>query len=191
MAQHKASDRRSLRSALKHKRAADTWLDVVAEMSTNTAGAAAKVAADTDGSWDTDYEATWASAEIDWDLEGSDDRHKASLRRVMRSSLAHKKMANEIVDAIEEAQVSMNAVLAQMDADAGTLSNDATYEAYRIADVIDADAEGSDAQHKASLRQSLRKALAHKSLADRLIDNVVAMQDAVNSLIDDIQAKNA
>lgn len=191
MAQHKATDRRSLRSALRHKRAADTWLDVVSEMATNVVGAAAKVAADTDGTWDTDYEATWASSEIDWDATGEDAQHKAAMRKVMINSLSHKKLANEIVDAIEEAQISFNAVLAQMDADAGTLSNDATYEAYRIADVLDADAEGDDAQHKVSFKKSLRAALSHRSLADSLLADLVAMQEAVNSLIDDIQAKNA
>jgi len=190
MSQHKASDRRSLRSALRHKRAADTLLDGLSELETNTAGAAAKVAADTNTTWDTDYEALWAASETDWDLKGEEAQHKASLRKVMINSLAHKRLANEMVDAIEEAQISLNAVLAQMDADAGTLSIDSVYEAYRIADVIDADAKGEEAQHKASLRQSLRKALSHKSLADQIIDDLIAAQEAVNSLIDDIQAKN-
>ena len=189
MAQHKASDNRSLRSALKHKRAADTLLNDISDLETNVAGAAAKVAADTNTTWDTDYAALWAVAETEWDETGTDAQHKASLRRVMRSALSHKKLADEMVDAMEEAQVSMNAVLAQMDADAGTLSADGVYEAYRIASV-DPDAEGSDAQHKASFRQSLRKALAHKNLADRIIDNMVAAQDAVNTMIDAIQAAN-
>jgi len=190
MPQHKASDQRSLRSALKHKRAADAWLNDTAELAANVAGAVIKIAADTDTSWDTDYVATWAVAETEWDDVGIEAQHKASLRKVMRSSLAHKRLADEIVDALEEAQVSMNAVLAQMDADAGTLSNDATYEAFRIV-AIDPDAVGIEAQHKASMRQSLRKALAHASLADSLIDDLVAQQAAVNSMIDDIQAANA
>lgn len=191
MSQHKASYRRSLRSALKHKRAADTLLDSISQLATNVADAAVKVAADTDGSWDVNYEVTLAVTETDWDVVGTEAQHKAPLRRVMRSSLAHKRMANEIVDAIEEAEVSFNAVLAQMDADLGTLSDDATYEAYRITDVIDPDATGTEAQHKASLRQSLRKALSHKELADSILADLVAMQAGVNSLIDDIQAKNA
>lgn len=187
---HKSSNTRSLRSALRHKRAADTLLADLAELGTNITGAAAKVAADTNTTWDTDYVATWASAETDWDLEGTESQHKASLRKVMISSLSHKRLANEMVDAMEEAQVSLNVVLAQMDADSGTLSIDSVYEAFRITDVIDPDAEGTEAQHKASFRKSLQKALAHSTLADSLIDDLVAAQTAVNSLIDDIQAAN-
>lgn len=189
MAQHKASNARSLRSALKHKRAADTLLADLAELETNVAGATAKVAADTNTSWDTDYEATWATAETDWDAVGVQAQHKAPLRRVLISSLAHKRLGNEIADAMEEMQVSFNAILAQMDADSGTLSNDATYEAYRIV-VLDPDAEGTQAQHKASLRRSLRSALSHKDLADELLADIVAAQTAINDMIDDIQAAN-
>ena len=190
MAQHKASDRRSLRSALRHKRAADTLLDAITQLDTNTAGAAAKVAADTNLSWDTDYEALWGVTETDWDATGSEAQHKAPIRKVLQNALAHRRLANEIADALEEAEVSLNGVLAQMDADAGTLSADPVYEAYRITDVIDADAEGSEAQHKASFRRSLRSALSHKELADSIIDDLVARQEAINSLIDDIQAAN-
>lgn len=190
MAQHKSSDRRSLRSALRHKRAADTVLDALSAMEANSAGAAAKVAADTNTTWDTNYVALWVVVETDFDEVGVESQHKASMRKVMINALSHKRLANEVVDAIEEAQVSMNAVLAQMDADAGTLSADGVYEAYRVSDVIDPDAVGVESQHKATFRQSLRKALAHSGLADRVIDDLVAAQAAVNSLIDDIQAKN-
>lgn len=189
MPQHKATDRRSMRSALRHKRAADTLLDGLTELAANTTGAAAKVAADTNTTWDVDYVDLWAVSETDWDAVGVESQHKAAMRKVMINSLSHKRLANEIVDAMEEAQVSMNAVLAQMDADAGTLSIDSVYEAFRVI-AIDPDAEGTEAQHKVSFRKSLRKALAHNSLADSVIDDLVAAQAAVNSLITDIQAKN-
>lgn len=190
MAQHKASDRRSLRSALRHKRAADSWLDDLAELKTNIAGARAKVAADSNGSWDNDYESLWGVDERDWDAEGSEAQHKAPLRKVLQNALSHKKLANEVADIMEEAQVSLNAVLAQMDADSPTLSGDPTYEAYRIADVIDADAEGSEAQHKASFRRSMRSALSHRGLANRLLADMLSVQEEINALIDDIQAAN-
>jgi len=191
MAQHKASYTRSLRSALRHKRAADTLLGDLSKLQANIVDVAAKIAADTNVTWDTDYAATLSVAETDWDLKGGEGQHRAPLRAVLKSSLSHKRLANEIVDAMEEAQVSLNAVLIQMDADGGTLSIDSTYEAYRIADVIDPDAVGTDAQHKASLRQSLRSAISHEEMADYIIDGIATMQAGVNSIIDAIQAANA
>lgn len=189
MPQHKASDRRSLRSALRHKKAADTLLDGLTALETNVAGAITKVGLDSNGTWDTDYESLWAVTETDWDDVGTEAQHKASMRKVMINAMAHKRLANEMVDAMEEAEVSFNAVLEQMDADAGTLSADNIYEAFRIT-LVDADAEGIEAQHKAPLRKSLQKALAHSAMADRIMDDLIAAQTAVNDLIDDIQAAN-
>ena len=115
---------------------------------------------------------------------------KRSLREILINSLAHKALANKVCDALEEASVSFNAVLAQMDADGGTLSDDATYEAYRITDLVGAD-EISGGQHKATDKQSMRSALSDKELADKIIADLKANQEAVNAMIDSIQAANA
>lgn len=190
MSQHKASDRRTLRSALKHKVAADTVLDSMTEMQASVVDTSAKVAADTNTTWDTDYVATLGVSIVDMD-EKSVGQHKSSMRRVLRSAMSHKRLADEIADTIEEAQVSLNAVLAKMDAGAGTLDAvDANWDALAITNLIDADGEGSEAQHKATLRRSIRGAVSHKDLGDRIIDGLAAIEADINQLIEDIKAKN-
>jgi hypothetical protein len=193
MAQHKASNTKTLRSALRHKRAADMWLDgVINDIQQQGAAVLAKIAADTDLTWDTDYVATHGTGTLDADV-GLTGQHKATFRQILRNSLAHKKLADTVCDILEETSVSFNAVLMQMDADAGTLSDDATYEAYRIADE-DLIGDGSGilgGQHKASSLRSLESALSHKALAAKLIADMAEVQDLVNAMIDAIQAKNA
>lgn len=189
MAQHKASDLKTLESALRNKKAAAAVLNELSGLSSAIATAQAKIDADADLTWDTDYVATAGTDLFDTDVV-INAQYQRSLREVMINSLAHKALANKLCDALEEASVSMNAVLAQMDADGGTLSDDATYEAYRITDLVGAE-EISGGQHKATDKQSLRSALSHKELADKIIADLKANQEAVNAMIDSIQAANA
>lgn len=190
MSQHKSSNNRTLRSALKHKVAADTVLDSMSELTTNVAAARVKIAADTNTTWDVDYVSTLAVVAVDMDL-ASVGQHKRTMRQVLRSAMAHKKLADEIADTIEEAQVSMNAILAKMDAGAGTLDAvDANWNALKITILIDAEAEGSEAQHKVSLRKSIRSAISHKALGDFIIDGLSAIEVAINTMVDEITAKN-
>jgi hypothetical protein len=192
MAQHKSSNTRTLRSALKHKRAADMWLDgVINLIQQNENDVLAKIAADTNTAWDTNYAATLGAQALDADV-GLTGQHKATFRQILRSSLSHKKLADEICDILEEISVSYNAILARMDADAGTLSSDAVYEAFRIADE-DLILDGSGVlggQHKASSLKSLESALCHKGLAAKLIADMAEVQGVVNAMIDAIKAKN-
>ncbi len=109
------------------------------------------------------------------------------MRKVVQSALSHRRLANELLDGLEELQVAYNALLVKLDAEAGTV-NDADYEASLAVEVIDADGHGRDAQHKASLRRSLRSALAHKNTADLLIDALADMQEALNSALAAIDA---
>jgi len=132
---------------------------------------------------DTNYESSGAIT----DLFEADDvqagaQHKATLRASLRSALAHRKLADEIADSIEEIQVAFNAMLAKLDAESGTL-NDVNYASTLGVTALAPDAVGSGAQHKASLRKSLRSALAHRRLADQLLDNIKSMQDAFNSTL--------
>ena len=151
MAQHKASDLKSLESALRNKKAAAAILDELAALKAAAAVVKAKVDADADLTWDTDYVGTSSLFDTDVILEV---QYKRSLREVMINSLAHKALANKLCDALEEASVSLNAVVAQMNADGGTLSDDATYEAYRIVDLVGAE-EISGGQHKATDKQHI------------------------------------
>ena len=53
-------------------------------------------------------------------------QHRAKLRAILRSSLASKRGADELLDAVIELQAQMNALLAKLDADAGV--TDVDYE---------------------------------------------------------------
>jgi hypothetical protein len=64
-------------------------------------------------------------------------QHKASLRRIVQSSLANKKAADEILEALAEIQAQMNALLAKLDADAGVTDTD--YEATLAVDELELD----------------------------------------------------
>lgn len=190
MAQNKASRRRVLRSSLKHKGAADRLLDAIETMTENIAAARVKVAADTDTSWDTDYVSTLGVTELDLDSPQLGGPHRASLRKMLIDKLAHKALGNDLTDVVEESQVTLNLVLAQMDTDAGTLSDDTTYEAYRVIDPIDVDAP-TYGQHKASFRRTFISAISHKKYGNELSDEIEALESELNALITDIQAKNA
>jgi len=50
--------------------------------------------------------------------------HKASLRQVMRKSLANKGVADELIEIILEIQIQMNALLTKLDADTGVAEVD-------------------------------------------------------------------
>jgi hypothetical protein len=179
--QSKASMRKKLRSALAHKKAADKLLDSIVTSQTKWNSAMAKLQADNPASLDTNYTATQAiTPKYEADGEGSDAQHKVSLRNTMRSALAHRKLADELCDALEEIQTAHNALMAKLDAEAGTL-NDTNYVALIAVTPIDRDGEGSEAQHKVSLRKSLVSALANKSLADSILDSIWSLQTALNS----------
>ena len=189
MSQHKSSRRKTVISAMKHKNAANSMLDVLEELTANIAAARVKVGADTDTAWDTDYVATNGVVAVDMDLK-SIGQNKASLRKQLIDKMAHKRLGNEVADTLEEGQVTLNLILAQMDADAGTLSNDATYEAFRILSPADADSSGSGPS-KASFRSVMQKAVKHTVFGSSLVDEIVAVHADLNLLIDEIQAANA
>jgi len=190
MAQHKASNSRTLRSAMRHKAAADSWLDDGINAIQGEGAVLVKMNADANGTWDTDYVAEHGTPLYDTDniLLG---QYKRTLREIMIGSLAHKNLANKICNTLEEISVSYNAVLAQMDADGGTLSNDATYEAFRIKneDLLSG-GQREGGQHQATTTRSLRSALSHRDLANKLIDDMAALQKQVNDMIDIVQAAN-
>ncbi len=179
MAQHQRTRRQSMRSAMAHRRLADELLDSINDTQSKFNDTMTKLDADSAGVLDTDYEATGAVTDIfEADDEGTEAQHKATLRKSMRSALSHKKLADEIADAIEEMQTSGDALLVKLDAEAGTL-NDTDYESSLAVTTIDSDGEGSEAQHKQSLRKTLRSALSHKSLADDIMDAISGLQDAM------------
>jgi hypothetical protein len=179
--QNKASMRTKLRSALAHKKAADKLLDSIADSQSKWNALLDKLQADNPASLDTDYYATSKIVDVfEADGAGTSAQHKASLRSVMRSAFAHRKLADELCDALEEFQAAHNALCAKLDAEAGTL-NDINYASALSVVLIDADGEGSDAQHKASLRKSLISTLTNESLANSIMDSMLALQAALNS----------
>ena len=189
MAQHKSSRRTVLRSSMKHKFSADLLLDMMEELTANIAAAKVKITADTDGAWDVNYVTTAGVTAVDFDAE-TIGQHKQSARKVIISKMAHRRLAGEVCDLLEESQVTLNLILAQMDADAGTLSNDATYEAFRIANPI-AVSSVLQGPHKASFSKVMISAIKHKEFGLSISAELAAVQSELNAMIDLIQTKNA
>jgi len=178
--QNKASMRSKLHSALAHKKAANKFLDSILDSQQKWNSAMDKLQADSPVALDMNYAATQSITNIYEADDVGGGQHKATLRATMRSALAHRRLADELCDALEELQTAHNALMVKLDAEAGTLAA-TDFEASLSLSVIDSDAEGEDAQHKATLRKSLRSALSSKSLADSIVDAMSALQSAVNS----------
>lgn len=180
-APHKRTLRQSLRSALSHKRLADQLLDTLlaAQNAWNTTSA--KIAADSAVALDTDYNAGDLTT-FDYDAAGTLAQHKATLRASLRSALSHKYLADEVIDAIEEFETALNALHAKLDAEAGTL-NDGDYALTLGLTALTPDAEGTSAQHKASMRTSMKSALNHSRLADQILDSIASLQTTFNTAL--------
>jgi len=181
MSQHKASLRKSFQKAIRHKNLASKILDDVLGLQTQLNLALDKIDADNTASMDIDYASSLAVTASEYDA-AYNAQNKADMRKILINALSHKRLANEIIDSIEELQVAFNALLAKIDAEAGTL-NDVDYASSLAVTAIDADAAGSEAQHKAPFRKSLQKAVAHKKLANELIDAIAGAQAAFNSAL--------
>ena len=178
--QHKSTLKKSLRSALRHKQLADKLLDNIVEIQSNHNVIMNKLDADTGAALDTDYAVDFVS-EYDYDQLGS-AQHKANLRKSLINALSHKRLANEIIDSIEELRYIYEQLVAKLNAEAGTL-NDTDYADTFATIAIDADVKGHDAQHKSSFRKSLRSALSHKRLADEIIDSIAGLQGNLNDAL--------
>lgn len=184
MSQHKATRRKSLRSAVCHRRLADELLDSLADTQSKFNSLMAQLDANPKASGNTAAAANAITDIFEADDEGTDAQHKASLRKSLRSALSHKRLADEICDAMEEMATAQNALVTKLDTDldAGAYS-DTDYEATLALSVLDPDAEGEEAQHKASLRKSLRSALSHRRLADEIIDAIAEVQSQYNAAL--------
>ena len=180
MSQHKASLRKSFQKAIRHKNLANKILEDVLGVQTQLNLALDKIDADNTASMDVDYSGLAVTAsEYDAPYNA---QNKADMRKILISALSHKKLANEIIDSVEELQVAFNQLLAKIDAEAGTL-NDTNYASLLSVEVIDSYSAGSEAQHKAPFRKSLQKAVAHKKLANELLDAVSGAQEAFNNAL--------
>ena len=188
MSQHKASRRATLISAMKHKFSANLWLDTMEELTANIAVARAKVLADTNSTWDTDYLATAGVTAVDFDSP-TVGQNKSPARKVIIDKLCHKRLGDEVTNLLEESQVTLNLILAQMDADAGTLSSDAVYEAFRIVDPITT-ASVLQGPHKVSFVKVMISAIKHKVFGTSIATEMAAIQSELNQMITDIQAAN-
>jgi len=180
MPQHKATLRKSMRSAVSHRRLADEILDSLADVQAKWNATMDKLDVDTAAALDTDYAATGSISDVfEADGEGSGAQHKASLRKSLRSALKHKKLADEICDALEEMSVAYNTMLVKLDAQAGTLTETDWVSTLGL-DVTDSDGEGSGAQHKQSFRKTLISAMSHRRLANEVLDAITGVQGAMN-----------
>ena len=118
----------------------------------------------------------------------SDSPNRATLRKKTENAFSHRRAANEVLDSIADTQAKWNAALAKLDADAD-ITLDTDYEAtLAITDVFEADDERAGAQHKQTIRKSLRSALSHKKLADEICDAIEEMQAAHNAAMAKLDA---
>lgn len=107
-------------------------------------------------------------------------QHKATFRRSLRAALSHKKLADDFLDNLLATQTRMNDIAGQLEIDGAVIS--AGYDtAYPSTSTLSIDTEGTDAQHKASLRTSMRSALRNKGLADDLLDSLDEMDAAMDA----------
>lgn len=182
-AQHKASKRVSLRSALRHKKLADSLLDSLVTTQIAFNALMDKIDADNSATLDVDYVSTQVlDNNFAPDAAGTGAQHAATFRRTLVVALSHNALADEILDAMEEVETTHNTLLAKLDAEAGVL-NDVDYASTLGIVATDSDGAGSNAQHKASFRASLKSALSHSSLANDILDTIIGLQDAMNSAL--------
>ena len=142
--------------------------------------------ADADPGLSVDYESDFLLKNIlDADAFSKNAQHKATFRRSLRSALSHRKLADAILDSIYGVQGKFNSLLAKLDAEAGTV-DDGDYEDTLKINVLNADAPGKNAQHKATFRRSLRSALSHRRLADAILDSISGLQESFNKALADL-----
>jgi hypothetical protein len=182
-APHRATLRRSLQSALKHRSAANELLDGIVRAQVAMNAMLDKLDADDTADLDEDYESSTAITHMfQADEPALPARHKATLRRTFTVALSHRSLANEVVDVMEEIQTAINATLVKLDAQEGELDDD-DFEALLSVSVTDADSELLPAQHRASVRRSLTVALSHRRLARVIVDAIVEMQQNLNAAL--------
>jgi len=116
-------------------------------------------------------------------------QNKASMRGKLRSALAHKKAADEFLDSLKDSQSKWNSAMNKLQADSPIALDVNYYSTKKISDVYEADGENFGSQHKASLRNTMRSALAHRKLADELCDALEEFQTAHNALMAKLDAE--
>lgn len=183
MAQHKQSLRKSLRSALSHKKLADDLLDSIVASQTRMQAIIEKLDANTSGTADTDFAASLPSTQtMDADAAGTLAQHKASLRKSLRSAIKHKALADDMLDSLEELEVAMDALVVKLDAEAGVIDDGDYVDTLSL--VVDlADSVVGPAQNKASRETILRSGLSHKRLADVILSSIGGMQSQMNAAL--------
>ena len=176
MAQNKATKRTALRSAVAHRKLADTMLDNIKLAQTQLNAALAKLDADTSAALDTDYATLAIPSAFDADAPVF-GQHKQSARKTLRSALKHKRAADEIVDTLEETQLALNALLLKLDAQGGTLA-DTDFEATLGLTPLDLDAP-TFGQHKQSLRKTVISGFARTNLANDVLEALLGLQNSL------------
>lgn len=188
--QNRSTLRSRLRSALAHRSSATTILSDIIATQNALNSALSKLDADSVGALDTDYVATCsipAANKLSPDAVTSAAADKATLRRIMERGIGHRAAADEYMDALVELQTAHAALLAKLDAEAGTLAGTNYAATLSVHPALSASAY-KPAQSNASLRSIMRAGMANESLADQMLDNLIAAQNSFNSALAKIDA---
>lgn len=70
-------------------------------------------------------------------IQDGNGQYRAKLRTILRSALASKRGANELLDAVLELQAQHNALLVKLDADSADTGGDSDYEALLAVEPIE------------------------------------------------------
>lgn len=182
MSQHKRSLREVLVSGLANKKLANAYIDGLVAAQTQFNAAMDKLDAESgEPTIATDY-GTLAIASVlsaDAPLRA---QNTATPRKSMRSAMMNKRVGDALVDSLSDAQSAVNAMLAKLDAQAGTLA-DTDFEATLAIQAIDADSSLPGAQNKAPARKVMTAAIAHRKGADMVMDALVALADAMDAAL--------
>jgi hypothetical protein len=116
-------------------------------------------------------------------------QHKATRRQTLRSALSHKSVADRVLDQLAASQASFNALMDKLDADdAGSLDTDYV-ASLEIASPFEGDEPALPGQHKADLRKALQSALAHRRIANEVVDALEEFQVGFNAMLAKLDAQ--
>lgn len=182
MSQHKQSLRKTLISGLANRNLANAYVDGLVAAQEQFNAALDKLAAGSGATIDTDFVASLPSMSVLMADAPLRAQNQATPRKSMRSAMMNKRVGDALVDSLSAAQSALTDLMVKLDAQAGTLT-DVDFESTLSVEPIDADGYLPGAQNKAPARKVMTAAIAHSKGADMVMDALVALADAVDAAL--------